>query len=254
MTCQLCLEQKTLLKKSHIIPKFMYEGLFDKSHRIIEVNIIDIDGSKKQRLDGYYDREILCQKCDNEILGALETYASKALYGRGNPGKNRMPEVRYESNESLVSIIYNNLDYTQTKLFLLSILWRAHISKLSFFDCIQLGPYAERIREMLLSGDAGKDDELETCLIVFSANSATPIQSVVEPRCLKIGGNQSYVFFINGIMYHYNLSQYNKMSIFDKGAIAANNSMNVAIVEGEFANGYFDSFLGRKLRLRSKLA
>lgn len=253
MICQLCLEDKPLLKKSHIIPKFMYDGLFDKDHRIIEINIIDIEGKRKNMFDALYDKDILCHTCDNEVLSALESYASKALYGKGNQGKDNIPEVKFENNEGLVSAKYSNLDYTKTKLFLLSILWRAHVSQHRFFDCIDLGPYTETIRKMLKSGDAGKDHELETCLIAFSTNCAIPVKSVIEPRCLKTEGNRSYVFFINGIMYHYNISQHNKMSIFDKGAVAANNTMNVAIVEGSFADEYFDSFLGKPLRLKSKM-
>jgi hypothetical protein len=37
MKCKLCGNNKKLLKKSHIVPDFMYQNLFDEKHRIFEV-------------------------------------------------------------------------------------------------------------------------------------------------------------------------------------------------------------------------
>lgn len=34
-SCKLCLEEKILLKKSHIIPEFMYKDLYDENHKLI---------------------------------------------------------------------------------------------------------------------------------------------------------------------------------------------------------------------------
>jgi len=36
--CKLCLKKKDLIKKSHIIPGFMYQYLYDAKHRIIFTN------------------------------------------------------------------------------------------------------------------------------------------------------------------------------------------------------------------------
>ena len=33
--CRLCLEEQALIKKSHIIPEFMYQDLFDENHKFI---------------------------------------------------------------------------------------------------------------------------------------------------------------------------------------------------------------------------
>jgi hypothetical protein len=82
MKCKLCCIDKKLLKKSHIIPEFMYQDLFDEKHRIFEVLFKpDLQLQNKTRQSGGYDKDILCDKCDNKVLGSLERYASLALYG-----------------------------------------------------------------------------------------------------------------------------------------------------------------------------
>ena len=82
MKCKLCCIDKKLLKKSHIIPEFMYQDLFDEKHRIFEVLFKpDLQLQNKTRQSGVYDKDILCDKCDNKVLGSLERYASLALYG-----------------------------------------------------------------------------------------------------------------------------------------------------------------------------
>ena len=55
MICKLCLKEKKLLKKSHIIPKFMYKGLFDENHKIL---VSKVNPLKKEKLqsDGAYEK------------------------------------------------------------------------------------------------------------------------------------------------------------------------------------------------------
>src|SRR5665647_2165945 len=85
MNCRLCNEKKKLLKRSHIIPDFMYKGLFDENHFIAQIDLIEF---KRKRLlpNGFYDSNILCENCDNVILGILESYASIVIWGgKGKP-------------------------------------------------------------------------------------------------------------------------------------------------------------------------
>jgi hypothetical protein len=79
--CKLCGEEKKLCKQSHIIPNFMYKDLFDEKNRIHKIQ--SQQGKIEQRgicQTGEFDINILCQKCDNSILGKLERYASLILY------------------------------------------------------------------------------------------------------------------------------------------------------------------------------
>ena len=116
MKCKLCLEEKNLLKKSHIIPNFLYSALFDEKHRIHLVSIKnDKNLSSRKLQSGEYEGEILCAKCDNQILGELERYVNRVLF-------HEKPDVtENRKNEKGMKYTYcANLDYTKFKLFLLT--------------------------------------------------------------------------------------------------------------------------------------
>ncbi len=80
MNCKLCTYDKKLLKSSHIIPDFMYYGLFDEKHFIAPIDLIEFK-RKKLLPAGFYDYDILCKECDNEVIGKLESYSKIVLYG-----------------------------------------------------------------------------------------------------------------------------------------------------------------------------
>ena len=174
MICQLCKEEKPLLKNSHIIPNFLYRGLFDEKHKIINVNLNNLK-DKEVHQTGFKDRDILCATCDNGILGKLERYASNTIFGN-----NDSIEIEFhQGNKEIVSFVrYKNLDYTQIKLFFLSILWKSHISKHRFFNEIELGvKYSEQLRQMIYHNDAGAEDAFEVLLIRPVVNGNRPTKS-----------------------------------------------------------------------------
>jgi len=45
--CKLCVETKPLLKQSHIIPQFMFKGLFDDTHRTVYDDMRDFLSANK---------------------------------------------------------------------------------------------------------------------------------------------------------------------------------------------------------------
>ena len=59
MICQLCKEEKQLLKNSHIIPNFLYKGLYDEKHKIINVNLYNLEDMVVHQT-GFKDKDILC--------------------------------------------------------------------------------------------------------------------------------------------------------------------------------------------------
>lgn len=244
MICKLCLQEKKLLKNSHIIPNFLYKGLFGKKHKIASVNINDFS-DRKFHQTGFKDSDILCAECDNGIIGAYERYASNTIFG-----DHKKSDIEFFNGDqtALPYIRFKNLDYDLIKLFFLSILWKSHLSRNTFFDAVSLGvKHAEKIREMLLNHDGGPEDLFEVVLIKPAASSRIT-KSIVAPRRLKEGGNTVYVFHINEVMYHFNISQHNKMSMFRAGLIKKDGILDIGVIEGEFAQGYFDSFMKKKIQ------
>ena len=119
--CRLCLKETTLLKKSHIIPDFMYQELYDEKHSFILTTNHEItkpDGKKSFRPTGEYEGNLLCQNCDNKIIGDLETYASKTLYGKGLPPEQAPVVINHKNQQGIQFSFVKNIDYKKFKLFL----------------------------------------------------------------------------------------------------------------------------------------
>ena len=199
MKCKLCNKDKKLIKKSHIIPEFMYQDLFDEKHRIFEVLIKpDLQLKKKPRQSGGYDKNILCENCDNKILGSLERYASLALYG----GIELMIDTKSNKNTSTY-INVKGIDFEKFKLFLLSILWRASISNLPIFQNVKLGNHENIIRNKIFTHNPGSSFEYPCAIFTYLHNTKIPNQIVAEPGCIKNGEQQIYAFLIGGNLFVY---------------------------------------------------
>lgn len=199
MKCNLCKQEKVLIKKSHIIPDFMYKGLFDNQHFINKIRTSPINKIGKIPT-GEYDSDILCKQCDNNIIGRYETYSSKALYGGMLP----VSECPNFSNGTINGIDFigcSNIEYHKFKLFLLSILWRASISSRPFFKYISLGVNEENIRKMILKGEGGDDRIYQIYIVSLIQNKTIPHELICQPHKFARNGNEGFTFFINGLFY-----------------------------------------------------
>lgn len=123
-TCKLCKNETKLLKKSHLIPDFMYKNIYDEEHKLMYISSSKEEGDKKGigfQYTGEYEKYILCKKCDNEILGKLESYAAFVLNG-GRCSKESAPiyqNIRLPNGSEFA--LLQNLLYDKFKLFLSSL-------------------------------------------------------------------------------------------------------------------------------------
>ena len=141
-SCALC-HRRQKLRDSHIIPEFLYTSLYDDKHRFHEMSVIP---EQNNSLHQKGVREpLLCAECEG-LFSEWERYASLVLKGG--------VELSYRREGSLIYI--GGLDYAKFRLFQLSVLWRAGVSSLPFFDAVGLGKHAEILRQLLLRGDPGR--------------------------------------------------------------------------------------------------
>lgn len=208
MICNLCLEEKKLIKVSHIISDFLHSELYDEKHKLIKFHPKDLRESKtkfKSIPSATYEGGILCNKCDNEIIGKYETYISNVLKGNLE-GEKKVFCKEIVKFEDVKIVEVKNLNFQKTKLFLLSILWRSHISSRPEFIHINLGSYAERIRIQLLNGIATKDDDIEITILKFDrdANLSNFIGSPVKH---STENKDYYSIIIMGYLILYHLSE-----------------------------------------------
>lgn len=245
MPCRLCKKEVELIRQSHVIPKFMYKGIYEKNKKFVEVNLFKPD-DPKFRPTPAYDQYILCRECDNIVLSRLETYASEIFYEKTDL------KIEKERETGVTSLIIKGVDYKKFKLFLLSILWRASISTNPLFKEIDLGPrYEETIRRMIYENDPGDPDDFPVCVFGIKSAENLMLRTVIQPRRLKTSGNTSYMFFINRLFYYFNVSRYGMQDLFTRLPIDRNNEMTIGIIEDEMGADFFDKFLGKKIRLRN---
>lgn len=251
--CKLCLEKKELLSKSHIISDLLYKSMYNKNHELIAINSANIRNHKKMN-SGYYEANILCKSCDNDVIGNLETYGSSFFIGATNIKKNERPTIvdSYTIiDEDCEVKVYNQINYTKFKLFLLSILWRASISSLDFFSDVNLGKkYNEIIRKMILNQDPKKKEDYP--VVIWQLEIGELSKSIVQPVKLTKGQKYTtYAFFINKYLMYFNIYENKIIKEYDKLTIQTDNIMQVPIIRGEIAKKYYDRCLGKSLRLRN---
>lgn len=106
--CRVCLKESKL-RKSHILPEFLYEDLYDEKHRALVIS------QKKEKVFQKGLRELLlCQQCETK-LSRYEKYAKEIIQ--------KLPKF---SRDASGRFLYSKgVDYSRFKLFQLSILWRA---------------------------------------------------------------------------------------------------------------------------------
>lgn len=221
--CKLCLQEKPLQNKSHIIPDFMYrEGkIYHADHTVQSINLKKTPFTSFTRVKKQYNAEyeggILCRNCDGVVIKAYEDYARKLLYG-GN--LKPVPEYKYQRGTVTIS----EISYTHMKLFFLSILWRAAISSRPFFKEIQISPdQEEELRKMILSGTAGANSVFPIVFAWDFGKDHKLKQYLGQPVSLNNSESHLFVFpsFFVNIFANIKLvpKQFKNFRIFDNGVM-----------------------------------
>ncbi|MCF7981164.1 MAG: hypothetical protein K9K86_04215 [Pseudomonadales bacterium] len=194
--CKLC-QKEAELKNSHIIPEFFYRRLYDDKHRF---NVVPLDPTENARYEQKGLREhLLCNDCEQQF-SKYEKYTRGIFYGgksiligRGNP------------------IRISRVDYQRFKLFQLSLIFRAALSKLPFFYSVKLGHHEERIRKMLLKEDPGDETDYPCMVIVFLRDKNVPMDDFIHPPDrLKLYGHTLYRMVLGGGFWIWIISSHSR--------------------------------------------
>lgn len=244
MACKLCLKDKELIRKSHIIPDFMYDGLYDEKHRFHEVTVTKDKDIKTEgfRQTGGYEGQILCQSCDNEVLGKLEKYASQVLYG-GIPNKIQ----KRDKDKGMEYTLYEKIDHRKFKLFLLSLLWRASISKLPIFKDINLGRHEEKIRQMIIDNILDDPVQYQCAMASYLHLEEAKEYQFIRPGSIEDDDGFVFLFSIGGILYFYYESHVNSLAWLDTYAFKANGELKLIHMTNKVVAAVFRNFVGMDL-------
>jgi len=195
--CSLCLEYKSLCD-SHILPEFLFRPAYDLSHTAVR---FDIDKNKLGKTQKGFSEKLLCSKCE-EKLNRWETYFSRIWFHKDHRLRPRKPE------DNLIFI--KGLDYKKFKLFHLSLIWRAGVSKRREFDAVRIGPHAEKIRIMLRDENPGEPEDYQfTCLALRDPKTLGFYDSLLRAfEASKLDGHRVYSAFFGGVMWAYWVSSH----------------------------------------------
>lgn len=179
--CAFCGTQSPLVK-SHIIPEGLYWGLHD-GETPSPVIASPHDGEfQVRRPNGIWDR-FLCDAHEKQF----------------NDWDTHAVEVLRNGNHLAVSggWQYSAFEFDKLKLFFMSLLWRAHATNDKFFERVNLGPHADRLKRLIESKCPGRP--FDYAIILWRSDE--PIaKAVIAPFCERYEGAWFVRFYLPGYM------------------------------------------------------
>lgn len=234
MKCALCL-QDSEIRRSHIIPEYLYEAMYDDKHRFHVLSVIE--GQKDWMEQKGLRERLLCDDCETKI-SRFEDYGRRVLKGGA--------EFKFERQGSLV--IVDGIDYRRFKLFQLSILWRAGVSTLDLFQHVQLGPFEEALRNMVLHEHPGKQEDFG-CVMFGLKNGIDAIADlIVQPVRTRTDGHCCYRFVFGGFQWVFFVSGSRKNGPYSVGFLQESGRL-CFIVKNVFDANWMSSFANKRAQL-----
>ena len=191
--CRLC-KQRRELRRSHIIPEFMFRPLYDERSRALELD--GASGRRRTLQKGLYEH-LLCDSCEG-ILQREERYFS-VLWFQRDPLPDPVQDLYVERRA---------FDFERFFRFHLSVLWRASVAQSSQFAAVSLGPFEERFRRFL----CGEVEDLDVEPSIFGFVLRRPKthelwqRIVLAPVRSRPSGRVTYTFVFGGCAWKYCVS------------------------------------------------
>ena len=146
VTCKFCGNAAPLIK-AHVFPKFMYKSVFSKKNKIVQIDFVD-ENKTAELYDAGFDDNLFCNDCDNNKIGKYESYfADKVMGKRGPSAKKEIIEIQVVEKENVTINQISGLNYDKLKLFFLSLLLRASLTKNRFFKDVDIAPFHKELME-----------------------------------------------------------------------------------------------------------
>jgi hypothetical protein len=174
------------LIKAHIVPCG-----FAREIRGVDNNIyVTAQGAHKPSNQlGTFDKQILCAACDR-VLGTYDKYGLETC---------RRFSVEATKDIDPRKWTMQNVDGDRFATFILSILWRASISKRPEFKTLSLGPYKNIARDVLYGlKPLALMPAFELMLARYKSNRFHTERFYTDPKRTRFGEYQGYGIGIGG--------------------------------------------------------
>jgi len=220
-TCRLCQSEREL-RRSHVIPEFLYGASYDEKHRLLLVpGTADEKPSLEQK--GLRER-LFCQECETR-LSDYERYARHVMFETD----------AFPLTDEPKRIVVHGVDYRRFKLFQMSLLWRAGVSSLVMFNKVQLGPHEERIRLALLNDSPG-DYFFYPCILLEAPAMPKLLERAITPPIpFRFEGHKAYRFSIGRLFLGFPVSSNTQQVVVPAAVISAAGDLPILKdIDGSF--------------------
>ncbi|MEM9406734.1 MAG: hypothetical protein AAGA81_11910 [Acidobacteriota bacterium] len=152
--CALCKRTRDL-KRSHIVPEFVYGPIYDDGHSAVGVLATPRGPRSRPVQQGVWER-LLCEDCEI-ALNRWETPSARLwrfLRGEGPDDHYQARAIQSPGGNTAVEV--SGVDYPSFKLFLMSLLYRMAVSARPEYQKVHLDDEPlKRLRNGLLAGEPG---------------------------------------------------------------------------------------------------
>ena len=191
-TCALCYEERPL-RKSHVIPEFMFGPLYDEKHRFYGISNTP---TKPNQIFQKGPREkLLCDSCEQQV-SRYESYASAVFFGNAASQPMRIP----------TGFLFTGLDYKPLKLFFMSILWRLGTTSIPHLKGAELGPHQERVRSLLCADNPADYLTFPAMVTALRFEGRHIPDLIIPPLHSRIQGRRVWAVVIAGYLFNFFVS------------------------------------------------
>jgi hypothetical protein len=131
-------------------------------------------------------------------------------------------------------------------MFFLSVIWRAHHSSHEMFNGVDLGPYADRIAELILKDGEGALDDPRYAVALSRFNAPAEMAGLLNPQRADYDGINHYKVYMGGYMAALKVS--NQQGLYPYTEIYIRSGMPVIAVVRDFNNSKELKLMGKMLR------
>lgn len=182
MRCKFCSGEHELVE-AHIIPEGFWRPF---RHAGQMPRLLSSDEHPRRIPIGVYDSTILCTRCEPRF-GPWDQYAQELLH-------DELPQARQRRvGQLVVAYEVDDWRYDLLKLFFVSVLWRAAVSRQPFFKRITLGPFEDRALRMLTEGHPGAPDDFA---VVLAKSTTKYGRAILDPFVGRIDGINYATFYL----------------------------------------------------------
>ena len=198
MTCNLCKKGKTLVK-APVFPEWLHKSMYQQKrwYTAISEKMTWTCGPRPEVIC----EELLCHECVQRV-GEWEAYAHRVLDEGGESLTIQVGGTQF---------VISGLRYAPFKLFQMSLIWRASISRRPEVHRVNLGPHAERIRKMLIEASPGEKLKYGTILL-FPYPSVQQVmrKTIDSPQRMptKVYGHTAYHAIFGGLVWIFIVSNH----------------------------------------------